>query len=167
MQESEYLTGRSDLVEKFQHFPFLRYIESDHLLKMLQLSKLRRYEKREVITPEDTYDSFLYVLVEGEVKIVKEKNEIARLCNNGDTFGELAILDGGARSATVIATEKTVCLAIDASFLDRLPKQEQAAFYSVFYRLLSEILSHRLRDTDEELVRCKNELTELKKERFH
>ncbi len=162
MKESEYLEGRSDLVSKLQDFPFFQNINSAHLLDMLQLSKLRSYDKGEVITPEGVYDSWIYVLVYGEVRVTKGGSELARFNESGDTFGELAILDGEARSATVSATISTKCLAIDASFLDRLPIEEQSAFYSIFYRMLAELISKRLRETGKELADCKAELKRLK-----
>ncbi len=162
MRESEYLKDRTDLVQKFQDFPFLRNINSQHLLDMLQLSKLRSYEQGEVITSEGVYDCWIYVLVYGEVIVTKGGSELARFNESGDTFGELAVIDGEARSATVTASINTKCLAIDASFLDRLPPEEQSAFYSIFYRMLAEILSQRLRATGEELATCKSELNRLK-----
>jgi CRP-like cAMP-binding protein len=162
MRESEYLKDRTDLVQKFKDFPFLRNINSQHLLDMLQLSKLRSYDEGEIITPEGVYDSWIYVLVYGEVIITKGDSELARFNESGDTFGELAIIDGEARSATVTAAISTKCLAIDASFLDRLPMEEQSAFYSIFYRMLAEILSKRLRETGQELAACKDELNALK-----
>ncbi|MEH6345785.1 MAG: cyclic nucleotide-binding domain-containing protein [Bermanella sp.] len=162
MKESEYLKDRTDLVQKFKDFPFLRNIHSQHLLDMLQLSKLRSYDQGEVITPEGVYDSWIYVLVYGEVVVTKGSSELARFNESGDTFGELAIIDGEARSATVTAAINTKCLAIDASFLDRLPVEEQSAFYSIFYRMLAEILSKRLRETGQELASCKAQLSQLK-----
>lgn len=162
MQESDYLHGREDLVIKLRDFPFLKNMNTSHLLDMLQLSKLRLYDDGEVITQEGIYDSWIYLLVYGEVKITKGNNEIARFNESGDTFGELAVLDGEARSATVTATQKTKCLAIDASFMDSMPSEEQSAFYSIFYRVLAEILSKRLRDTDRELADAKDEIKALK-----
>jgi len=162
MQESEYLNGREDLVEKLRVFPFLQNMNTSHLLDMLQLSKLRLYEADEVITKEGVYDSWIYVLVHGEVKVTKGENELARFNESGDTFGELAVLDGEARSATVTATQRTKCLAIDASFMDSMPLEEQSAFYSIFYRVLAEILSKRLRDTGRELDYAKSEIKRLK-----
>ncbi len=162
MQESEYLYGREDLVDKLRAFPFLKNMNTSHLLDMLQLSKLRIYETDEVITQEGVYDSWIYVLVYGEVKVTKGENELARFNESGDTFGELAVLDGEARSATVTATQRTKCLAIDAAFMDSMPPEEQSAFYSIFYRVLAEILSKRLRDTGKELDHAKNEIKQLK-----
>ena len=158
MKESEYLNGRDDLIDKLRSFPFMQHMDTSHLMDMLQLSKLRTYDANEVITKEGIYDSWIYVLVYGEVKVTKGGSELARFGESGDTFGELAVLDGEARSATVSATIKTKCLAIDASFMDSLPPEEQSAFYSIFYRMLAEILSRRLRETGEELAKCKEQL---------
>ena len=162
MKESEYLHGRSDLIKKLQQFPILKNMDTNHLLDMLQLSKIRSYEAGEVITEEGVYDSWIYVIVYGELVVTKGGNELARLSESGETFGEQTILDGKARSATVSATINTKCLAIDASFLDNLPIEEQSAFYSIFYRMLAEILSRRLRETGAELASCKTELAKLK-----
>lgn len=164
MKESEYLHGRADLVHKLQNFPILKNINASQLLDMLQLSKIRTYDAGEKITEEGVYDSWIYVLVYGEIVVEKGGNELARLNESGETFGELAVLDGEARSATVRATITTKCLAIDASFLDNLPLEEQSAFYSIFYRMLAEILSKRLRDTGQELAQCKDELRALKQQ---
>lgn len=158
MKESEYLNGRDDLIDKLRSFPFMQHMDTSHLMDMLQLSKLRTYDANEVITKEGIYDSWIYVLVYGEVKVTKGGSELARFGESGDTFGELAVLDGEARSATVSTTIKTKCLAIDASFMDSLPPEEQSAFYSIFYRMLAEILSRRLRETGEELAKCKEQL---------
>ena len=161
MKESDYLYGREDLVTKLHAFPFLKNMDTSHLLDMMQLSKIRTYETNEVITKEGIYDSWIYILVYGEVVITKSGAELARFNESGDTFGELAVLDGEARSATVTASIHTKCLAIDASFMDSLPPDEQSAFYSIFYRMVAEILSKRLRETGQELARCKDELKRL------
>lgn len=109
-------------------------------------------------------DCWIYVVIAGEVKVMKQGKEIARMDDKSiASFGELAMIDGEARSASVVAVTGTTCLAIDASFLDRLKVSERNAFFSVFYRLLAEILCGRLRKTDEELVRVKEELEQLKK----
>lgn len=157
VQESSYLKGRHDLIEKLKSIPFLKSYEDKFLRNILELSKLRKYGPDEIITREGEYDCWLYVLLHGEVKILKNNEEIARLSALGDTFGELAVIDGEARSATVHAATKTSCLAIDGSFLDRLDQQEKKEFEAVYYRLICEILAHRLRITSKELSRLKQE----------
>jgi CRP-like cAMP-binding protein len=158
MQETPYLKGRDDLIDNLKKIPFLELYEDKFLQKILQLSKIRIYTPNEVITRQGDYDCWLYVILKGEVKIMRNEEEIARLNAQMGTFGELAVIDGEARSASVYAVTDTTCLAIDGSFLDRLEKQEKIEFEAVYYRLLSVILANRLRTTSEELSHLKQEI---------
>ncbi|HOO46362.1 MAG TPA: cyclic nucleotide-binding domain-containing protein [Deltaproteobacteria bacterium] len=164
MQESSYLKGREDVMESLKKIPFLESYEDRFLRSILELSKLRRYDVGEVITREGEYDCWLYVILKGQVRIIKDEEEIARLDAQGGTFGELAVIDGEARSASVYAATDTTCLAIDGSFLDRLEPDEKTEFEAVYYRLLSKILAHRLRITSGELSRLKQEMEFLGRE---
>ncbi len=158
MQESSYLKARHDLIENLKKIPFLKSYEDKFLKNILELSKLRKYGPGEIITREGEYDCWLYVLIQGEIRISKDKKELATLNTLGDTFGELSVIDGEARSATVYASRETSCLAIDGSFLDRLEPQEKKEFEAIYYRLIAEILAHRLRITSQELSRMKQEV---------
>jgi CRP-like cAMP-binding protein len=159
MQESPYLKGRDDLFEMLRKIPFLQSYADRFLRRILELSKLRRYQQGEIITRQGEFDMWLYVILSGEVRVVHNEEEIARLDARGGTFGELAIIDGEARSASVFAAEpNTTCLAIDSSFIDRLEPHDRMEFEAVYYRLLAEILAHRLRTTSSELARLKQNM---------
>ncbi len=162
MKETSYLQGREELVGKLKKLPSLRSFNDSYIKEILALSKIRKYDPGEVIIQEGQYDSWMYVLISGEVKVVKGGEVISRLGGTGDIFGEMGIIDGEARSASIFAVRPVTCLAMDASFLDRMTPEDQNAFYSVLYRLFSEILAVRLRETGEELSRTKKELERLK-----
>jgi CRP-like cAMP-binding protein len=166
MQESPYLDGNGFLLEKLQHLPFLGSVSKQYIEQILHLSKLRKFDDGEVITRENAFDSWVYILFSGAVKIVKKDKEIARIDAVGSTFGELAAIDGKARSASVVANGSTVCLAIDASFLgEKAAPLEHAVFVSILYKLFAEVAAQRLRAADEELVRVRSELEMLKREK--
>ena len=161
MEESNYLIDRDGLFKKFKKFPFLNSISEAFLNDMLRLSKMRKYSANEIITREGEYDSYMYIIITGRVRVVKHNEQIASFCDQGDTFGELAILDGKSRSASVIADVDSICLAIDVSFIDRLKSEDKNEFCAIFYKLIAEILSHRLRKTDEELIHAKEEIKRM------
>jgi len=166
MQESPYLEGNEFLAEKLQRIPFLGSISEKYIKDILRFSKIRKFDDGEVITEEKSYESWVYILFSGAVKIEKNGNEIARLDEIGSTFGELAAIDGKARSASVEAIGSTVCLAIDTSFMNETAEPlEHALFVSVLYKLFAEVIAQHLRSTNEELVRVRSELETLKRDK--
>lgn len=102
----------------------------------------------------------------GAVRIERNGKEIARFDEIGSTFGELAAIDGKARSASVEAIGPTVCLAIDTSFMNETAEPlEQVLFVSVLYKLFAEVIAQRLRYANDELARVRLELETLKGDR--
>ena len=161
MQETHYLKDQDHLIEKLKNIPFLRSFDERLLKEILNASKIRKYEPGETIISEGSYDTWIYVIIAGEVKVVKKEEEISRLGKVGDIFGELAVIDGQARSASVHAVTKITCLGMDASCLNKMNSDDKNLFYLIFYRLLSEVLAGRLRTTSDELTRVKEKLESL------
>ena len=132
----------------------LRERSGPKVAEVVRVSKLRKYEPGEVIIQEGTYDSWVYFLVQGEVGIVHRGVELGRLRRLGDVFGEMGIIDGSPRSATVTALTPVVCLGMDASIFDRLKDQDRVAVQAAFYKVFCEILAARLRDMDKKVAEC-------------
>lgn len=163
MQESPYLTGNELLAEKLKRLPFLGAVGEKYIHDILCLSKIRKFDDGEVITEEKSYDSWVYILFSGAVKISKGGKEIAKLDEIGNMFGEIAVVDGKRRSASVEAVGPTVCLALDASFMNQTAElYEQAVFVSVLYKLFAEVIARHLRSANEEIFRLRQELDALK-----
>ena len=108
-------------------------------------------------------DCWIYFLVSGGVRIVKHGEVLSVLNRTGDLFGEMGVIDGSPRSASVYAIDETVCLATDASYVDRLSGNDRVAFCYILFRVFAESLASRLRLTSEELIRVKEELVKIKK----
>ncbi len=162
MQETPYLKANDEVLGILRKVPFLRHHADKYLKNILELSKIRKYRPGEVIASEGEYDCWFYILLSGEVEVLKDNRPIARLEAFGVTIGELSVIDGEPRSATVRAESATTCLAIDGSFLDRMGPEDKQTFSAIYYRLLAEILAIRLRNTSEELSQLKAEMERLK-----
>lgn len=161
MQETPYLKGRSDLVEIIRRIPFLRSYSDDQLLDILSLSKMRRFSPGDLITREGEFDSWLYIILSGEVAISSQGTPIATISTPGATIGEMAIIDGEPRSASVSAATEATTLAIDMSVTERMSSAERERFDAIFYRLLAKILVDRLRKTSHELTQARDNIKEL------
>lgn len=116
------------------------------LAEIIALAKLRKYDQGEEIISQGDYDQMLYFLINGELSILNKGVEVGRISRLGEVFGEMGVIDGSPRSATIKATAPTLCLAIEAAFLDRLEGDTKARAEAVFYKGFSEVLANRLRD---------------------
>jgi CRP/FNR family transcriptional regulator, cyclic AMP receptor protein len=157
MIESDYLRDNISYVERLSKMPYLTDFSEKDLRGILQLSKIRKYEPGEVILKEGSYDCWIYFLISGKIKVAKHNESLSILRRTGDVFGEMGIIDGSPRSASVYAIDETVCLATDSSFIDRLTGQDKIAFSCILYRVFSEILANRLRLTSEDLILAKED----------
>ncbi len=133
-------------IERFNVF-------SDQDLKSLvSLSWFDEYQPGDVIIQEGEFDTWIYILIEGTVEIVRDGKTLCYLRQKGDMFGEMGVVDGASRSATVRATEHAQILSFDAAVIDGQLSNNEVRFCYVIYRLFSEILTARLRSTTSENV---------------
>ena len=161
MIESKYLKDSVQNIQKLMNIPPLITFETKYLGQLIRLSKIREYEKGEVIIKEGGQDQLIYFLLSGRVRIEKGGTEIAKIDKIGEIFGEMRLLDGLVRSASVFAEGKTVCLAFDPYGEDKLSSgDERTNFLLLLYRMFSEFLSTRLRITSDELTRIRKEMGE-------
>lgn len=163
MQESSYLEGREDLLASMKRMPAFAGLPDGHLKQILSLSKIRKYGKGETIIEEDALDCWMYFIISGDVRVEKGGKKIGQIHGAGSVFGEMGVIDGSKRSASVKAHRDTMCLSVDASFLDRMEEEERARTYSVLYRMFVEILAERLRNTSQELAEAKEKMAVLRK----
>ena len=115
MLESKYLKDNIQNIQRLMAIPILKDFETKNLSKILRLSKIREYEDGETIIKEGDIDPWLYFLLSGQVRVQKGDEEITSLSKTGEIFGEMRIVDDKARSASVVADGKAVCLAVNTT----------------------------------------------------
>jgi CRP-like cAMP-binding protein len=166
MIESKFLQDNVQNIQKLMTLSPLKNFETGSLKQLLRLSKIREYGDGEMIIEEGERDPWIYFLLAGRVRVEKNGVAIRQIDKVGEILGEMRILDGLSRSASVYAESKTLSLAVDTSATDRLASDdERANFLLLLYRIFSEFISLRLRLTNEELVKTKKELVDLKQRR--
>ncbi len=130
---------------------FLRSIRLFHSLTDEELTEvstkvaLREFSKNEVILQEEDTNDFMYVVLFGEVKVVKATEEgkeiILAIHHSNELFGELSLIDGKTSPATVLATENSLVAIISKSDFHALLHQKK-----VLDTVLN-ILCERLRES--------------------
>ncbi len=163
MQESKYLKDNIQNIEKLMSIPVLKHFSTDVLGNLLNLSKIRQYEDGELILEEGNKDPWIYFILSGEVKIVKNDEVLTVLKKRGDVFGEMGLLGHTEKTASVYSVGDSVCLTTDAEHIEKLSNEDKLAFSYMLYRVLAEIVTDRLKNTSDELIAAKKEIAALKK----
>lgn len=145
----KHIKGHSmpSLSEIILNVPIFSDLESDALDKISQIGQIKTYAKDSVILMEEDAGTALFVIVSGKVKVSRISNEgrevILTILGESDFFGEMAILDGLTRSATVTAISDAELFMIQRNdFLDLLQARPEVSI-----ALLKE-LAGRLRSAD-------------------
>jgi len=110
----------------------------------------RTYDKGEIILRENEPSTTLFIIKSGSVRISLTDNSgrevVLSVLQANDFFGEMGVIDGKPRSATVTAIEKTTTLT-----MTREQFQAQLEKHPVIALQLLTILSERLRAADEQI----------------
>lgn len=91
--------------------PLFSGLEKSDLARLAKVVVARSYRKGEAIVKEGEQAVAFYVIIKGKVEITKG-GEVLNTMGAGDCFGEMALLDGWPRVASVRAAEDTDCLVM-------------------------------------------------------
>jgi pyruvate,water dikinase len=81
------------------------------MAQIAAMFKERRFSAGETITKEGVGAAAFFVMASGEATVSLRGKELATL-TRGDHFGEMALIDEGARSATITARDEVVCYGL-------------------------------------------------------
>jgi hypothetical protein len=103
--------------------PLFSAFSEDELMAVMKGMRLLTCEPGDIIVTEGEPGDSLFVLTTGVVKVFIRKSggrhEFVREMGEGTFFGEISILEGGARTATVTAASRCELLELDrATLLD-------------------------------------------------
>jgi CRP/FNR family transcriptional regulator, cyclic AMP receptor protein len=140
------LRGRSDKVELLKSVPLFSGLSNKHLAKIASATDETRVTSGRVIAKQGSVRREVFIIIEGKARVERDGKLIARL-KPGDSFGEMSLIDGEPRSATVTADGDVSVLMVDPrSFLALL---EDAPALS---RKVMAALCERLRAADVQLA---------------
>lgn len=152
MQEHEFDPTNAEVLEQFRRIPAFSPLDEAQIQAVVQLSRMRKYAAGEIVIHEGEYDQQVFFLVQGELSIVHQGVQVGAIRRLGDVFGEMGIIDGSPRSATITAMKPTLCVALDGAILERMDERNRCVVQAIFYRIFCEILATRLREMDARLA---------------
>jgi len=120
-------------------------ISRRHLRKMVSRSREVDHPADREIAAEGLGGLAFHMILDGEVSVSQAGRELRRL-GPGEFFGEIGMIDGKPRSATVTTTRPTRTLAVPHQVFEELTIEEPE-----FARGLLKTLCARLREADRRL----------------
>jgi CRP-like cAMP-binding protein len=137
----------AEWVDVLRDIPLFAPLSKRHVKKIANIARPRRFAPSSAIVRKGQRGETFYVILDGEATLSLPRRRNATL-GAGDSFGELALLDGGPRTATVIAKTPVLTMAIG-----RRPFLKLVAGDSDLALGLLKVMAERLRESDEAAAR--------------
>lgn len=139
------------LVPKLEVFSFLQAKDYPILDKY---AFSYQYEKGAYVFKEGTHGGYMFFIVEGEVEVLKQydnKRTCIATLSRGRSLGEMSMLDGGARSATVRALTDLSLIVLKREDFHRLMEDHPKTANRIILGIAG-LLSQSLRETTDEFT---------------
>jgi eukaryotic-like serine/threonine-protein kinase len=134
--------AESEKFDTLRRLDFFRQFSDVELWEVLRIAKWGSYERDAVLIQENDIGSSFFILVSGEVKVLKE-DRLLNVLKAGECFGEMAYLGKQKfqRSASIVALSDTVVLEVRAEMLTRASEMCRHHFHGAFLELLVDRLA--------------------------
>jgi len=109
-------------IDVLKRIPLFAELDDDELERVARLFKERRFSDGETIIQQGSGAAAFFVIDSGEATVFVDGNE-QRVLKPGDHFGEMALIDAGTRTATVLASSELACSGV--TFWDFRPLVEE------------------------------------------
>ncbi len=128
-----------DMLRKLDFFQHFSDVE---LWEVLRLSRWHKHQRDAALIHEGDIGSSFFILVNGEVKVVKQ-NRLLNVLKAGECFGEMAYLGKQRfhRSASVVALSGITIVEIRAETLTKASELCRHHFHGAFLELLVDRLA--------------------------
>jgi CRP/FNR family transcriptional regulator len=128
--------------------PLFSLMKKKDLRRIAKLAKHHSYKKGDLIVREGDRDGRLFIIISGEVGVVKDlggkSEKLLRVFTSYNYFGEMALIDDYVRTASVVAGKDTEALSLDQWNI----REEIRKYPSIAIEIM-QTLGRRLRVAEE------------------
>lgn len=135
-----------EIVFHLRRLPMFQRLTTAQLIELAAIMREESHPPSTVVVREGDYDACMYLIVDGVVQITKGDTVLTEL-GSRHFFGEMAVFEGGVRSATVITKTRVRLLRLERVELLRLMEELPGIAINV-----CQALSQRVRQLSERLV---------------
>ena len=118
--------------------PLFRDLDGDGLAAVDAAAVEVDFPADRTIARQGEIGTGLFIVATGSVRVVRDGQVIDRM-RPGDFFGELSVLDGAPRNASVIADEPTTCIALATWDAERVLREQPGVALKVLRELVARL----------------------------
>lgn len=154
------MMGNLELLKRSDIFAGLG---DEQLARVIELAQPQVFAEGQMILEEDQRGTNCYFVMAGRVDIEVRPSFAGRAGQKiatvkvGEMFGELSLVDGFLRSASVRAVEPTEALAFANAALEQLMQEDPTIGYRIM-RNIANVLAARIRTTN---MKLRNALSDV------
>jgi CRP-like cAMP-binding protein len=127
-----------DWLATLAEVPLFDGLSKRHLRRIAKLARIRRFAPGSAIVRAGDAGTAFFVLLDGAARVVPTGRRARRL-HAGDSFGEMALLDGAPRSADIVAEGEVLTLTIGRSSFAKLLRTEPALAQALLRTLAARL----------------------------
>jgi CRP/FNR family cyclic AMP-dependent transcriptional regulator len=125
-------------IDALKAVPIFEQLSDRDLRRVLEAAKEVVHEDGRLVMEEDASAAGFHLVLDGQARVDVRGNQVA-VFGPGDYFGEMSIIDGKPRSATVTALGSLRTLGIPAWTFERLMRQHPSIMRALLVQLSSRI----------------------------
>ena len=126
---------------KLKIFSLFNNLSQDELNLIGRNTEVLNFEKGDVVCEEDTGSDSMYFIFSGAVSISKKGVSFANLVA-GDYFGEMSLITGGNRNATVTVLEPSVLFEISSDIFEKIFEKSTRAMHNLLVTFDARLRRH-------------------------
>jgi CRP-like cAMP-binding protein len=132
-------------VDALAHIDLFQSLSRRDLAQVAEMTKAFEFVAGQAITAEGEQGGRFYVLLEGQADVVVG-DDVVNTLKAGDYFGEISLIDGQPRTATIVARTPARTLSLSSwnfrPLLKEHPSIAEAVLLEMCRRLRSAQVSH-------------------------
>lgn len=133
-----------------RHLPIFSRVPDEALVTIARIAHHRRVPRGVTLVHAGDLTDSLYVLINGSIKVMNTNEEgrevILAILGPGEFFGEMGMIDGSPRSATIVSTEACEFLTITKEDF----RQVLSENFEITLQIMKSLV-HRLREADRKI----------------
>lgn len=137
LKEEQYLAFRKDA--------FFKNFSPDQVKELMDAGEVHLYTDKQVIIKEGAENNTFYLVLQGEVRVLKGKQLIRKL-GEGECFGEMSYLTEAKTTASILAKGDVMIWGVSPGLLEKMSCSSQLGFQQAFIDMIVQRLTQGTRD---------------------